>query len=93
MQEVHTPNVGSIEAVCDFLKTKPQDMIKTLIYVSGEDVVAALVRGDHEVNPEKLTQALGGKHTELAEPPIIEKVTRPKSASQAQWVLRIKSIK
>jgi prolyl-tRNA synthetase len=75
VEQVHTPNVGSIEAVCDFLKTKPQDMIKTLIYVSGEDVVAALVRGDHEVNPEKLTHALGGKHTVLAEPPIIEKVT------------------
>jgi prolyl-tRNA synthetase len=29
---VPTPNVGSIEAVCAFLKTKPADMIKTLIY-------------------------------------------------------------
>jgi prolyl-tRNA synthetase len=32
MQDVHTPNVGSIEAVCTFLKTQPKDMIKTLIY-------------------------------------------------------------
>ncbi|MCX5635521.1 MAG: proline--tRNA ligase [Planctomycetota bacterium] len=32
IQEVHTPNVGSIEAVCSFLKTQPKDMIKTLIY-------------------------------------------------------------
>jgi len=31
-EEVHTPNVGSIEAVCAFLKTQPKDMIKTLIY-------------------------------------------------------------
>ena len=32
MEDVHTPNVGTIEAVCAFLKTRPQDMIKTLIY-------------------------------------------------------------
>jgi len=32
MEEVHTPNVGTIEAVCEFLKTKPSDMIKTLIF-------------------------------------------------------------
>ncbi len=77
-QEVHTPNVGSIEAVCAFLKTKPADMIKTLIYSSGGAIVAALVRGDHDINPEKLTQVLGGKHAELAEPAIIEKTTGAK---------------
>jgi prolyl-tRNA synthetase len=77
-EEVHTPNVGSIEAVCAFLKTKPADMIKTLIFSVGDDVVVALVRGDHELNPEKFTQALGGKHNELAKPEIIEKVTGAK---------------
>ncbi|MBN2137120.1 MAG: proline--tRNA ligase [Sedimentisphaerales bacterium] len=77
-QEVHTPNVGTIEAVCDFLKTKPQDMIKTLIYAAGDDTVAALVRGDHDLNPEKLTQTLGGAHTDLADEQTIEKVTGAK---------------
>ncbi len=55
-EEVQTPNVGTIDAVCEFLKTKPTDMIKTLIYASGEETIAAMVRGDHDVNPEKLTQ-------------------------------------
>jgi prolyl-tRNA synthetase len=77
-EEVHTPNVGSIEAVCAFLKTQPADMIKTLIFSSDKDVIVALVRGDHEINPEKLTQILGGKHNELATPEIIEKVTGAK---------------
>ncbi|MEA3225865.1 MAG: proline--tRNA ligase, partial [Planctomycetota bacterium] len=36
-EEVHTPNVGSIEAVCAFLNTQPKDMIKTLIYTSHSD--------------------------------------------------------
>ena len=75
MQEVHTPNIGSIEAVCAFLKTKPKDMIKTLIYAAEDEVITALVRGDHDVNPEKLTQATGGKHIELADESTIEKVT------------------
>lgn len=32
IEEIHTPDVGSIEAVCAFLKTQPKDMIKTLVY-------------------------------------------------------------
>jgi prolyl-tRNA synthetase len=77
-EEVHTPNVGTIEAVCEFLKSKPKDMIKTLIYAAGEDIIAALVRGDHDVNPEKLTQTLAGRHAELADEQTIKKVTGAK---------------
>jgi prolyl-tRNA synthetase len=77
-ENVFTPNVGTIEAVCGFLKTRPQDMIKTLIFDAHGEPVAALVRGDHELNPEKLTQALGGVHTELATPEVIERVTGAK---------------
>jgi len=77
-EEVHTPNIGSIEAVCEFLKTKPQDMIKTLIYSASKRTIIALVRGDHDVNPEKLTQILGGEHIELADEPTIEKVSGAK---------------
>ena len=77
-EDVHTPNVGTIEAVCGFLKTKPRDMIKTLIYAAGEDVIAALVRGDHDLNPEKLTQKLGGAHTDLADEQTIERITGAK---------------
>ena len=36
---------------------------------------AVLVRGDHEVNPEKLTQSLGGQHVELADEPQIKSLT------------------
>jgi prolyl-tRNA synthetase len=78
-EDVRTPNIGSIEAVCAFLGTQPKDMIKTLIYaVHGSEAVAALVRGDHDLNPEKLIQALGGKHAELADEVIIENVTGAK---------------
>ena len=75
MQDVHTPNAHTIEEVCDFLKTKPKDMLKTLILSADKDVVVAVVRGDHELNTEKLTQALGGKHIELADEQAIEKTS------------------
>ena len=105
MQDVHTPNVGTIEAVCDFLKTKPAEMIKTLVYKTptlsneilkhwskeeskydGRDVihgpevetrrtVLVLVRGDHDVNDEKLRQLFPAVHLELADEATIEKVT------------------
>jgi len=75
IQEVHTPDIGSIEDVCAFLKRRPDEMIKTLIYSAGGEVAAVLVRGDHEVNVEKLTQAVGVGHIELADADVIEKVT------------------
>jgi prolyl-tRNA synthetase len=77
-EDVHTPSVGSIEAVCAFLKTQPEDMIKTLLFDAKGETIATLIRGDHELNPEKLTQTVGGIHTELADEPTIEKVTGAK---------------
>ena len=78
LQEVHTPNVGSIEGVCKFLKTKPEQMVKTLIYSTENRTVAVIIRGDHDVNEEKLRLAVGGEHAELADEATIEKVTRAK---------------
>jgi len=78
MEEVHTPNIGSIEAVCNFLKTKPEEMVKTLIYSTEDKTVAVLIRGDHDVNEEKLRIAVGGKHIELADEVAIEQVTGSK---------------
>ena len=75
MQEVHTPDVGSIEAVCEFLKCRPQEMIKTLIYSADTETIVAVVRGDHDINPEKLAASVGGRHIELADEDTIEKIT------------------
>jgi len=74
-ENVETPNIGSIEAVCAFLNAQPKDMIKTLIFDAGGQIVAALVRGDHEINPEKLAQTLGGVHIELAKEESIRQAT------------------
>ena len=74
-EDVHTPDVGTIEAVCAFLGTRPEEMIKTLIMSAEGGTVAALIRGDHELNAEKLTQAAGGGHIELADEATIVSAT------------------
>jgi prolyl-tRNA synthetase len=67
--------VGSIEAVCGFLGTQPAEMIKTLVYKAGDDTVICLIRGDHELNVEKLTQAAGGAHIEPADEATVKELT------------------
>ena len=63
----HTPKAGKIDEVCALMKVAPQQLIKTLVYTSGEATVLVLVRGDHEVNPEKLARLMEGAHTEMAD--------------------------
>ena len=73
--KVHTPQVGSIDAVCKLLKCKPHKMVKTLIYVADGQPVAVLVRGDHEANEGKIRRVLKAKTLELADPATILAVT------------------
>lgn len=76
--EVHTPGIGSIDLVCSFLGTTASQMIKTLIYTVDGQPVAVLVRGDHEVNAEKLTRLFGGRHVEFADTQTIVRCTSAK---------------
>jgi prolyl-tRNA synthetase len=71
----HTPRAGKIEDVCAFMKVKASELIKTLVYTSGDEIVIVLVRGDHEANPEKLARLMGGAHTEMADEATIVKLT------------------
>lgn len=75
VSKVHTPNAGSIDAVCKMLKCTPQQMIKTLIFEADGKPVAVLLRGDHEANEGKIRRALGATSLELASPATIFQVT------------------
>jgi prolyl-tRNA synthetase len=59
--KVHTPGAKTIDEVVSFLGAglRPEGMLKSLLYVAGEQVVMAVVRGDHEVNEIKLARVLG----------------------------------
>jgi prolyl-tRNA synthetase len=58
-QEISTPGKKSVEEVATFLGVNEKDIVKTLIYKVGSDAVAVLIRGDRDVNDEKLSVALG----------------------------------
>jgi len=54
MQAVDTPGKHSIEELCDFLAVTADRCLKTLIVRGSEaDVVALVLRGDHELNAVK----------------------------------------
>lgn len=76
MEEVHTPNVRTIEEVSAFLKVTPQDIVKTLIFTTDHGPVAVLIRGDEEVNEAKLRSYLKSDTLELATDDIVYEVTK-----------------
>lgn len=75
IEEVSTPNVSSIEDVAEFLKIKPSEMIKTLVYKADDEVVVAIVRGDYEINEVKLQRAIDAETIELADEKTVFDVT------------------
>ncbi len=57
--KVETPGKRKVQVVCDFMDIEPQQLVKTMVYQAGEEVVAVLVRGDREVQEVKLKNLLG----------------------------------
>ncbi len=76
LEEVYTPRLSSVEQVSRFLKCRPGDLIKTMIFVADDRPLVALVRGDHEVNQAKLRKVAGVNSLAAAEPQLINELTR-----------------
>ena len=76
LERVATPGQRTVEEVSGFLGLPPARFIKTLLYrrESGA-VVAALVRGDHELSETKFQAALGGEAVALADEATVEAAT------------------
>lgn len=75
LEKVHTPDVRTIEEVCSFLGVSPHDVVKTMIFMCDGKPVAALVRGDEEINEIKLRNYLVCDSLELAMDDTILEVT------------------
>ncbi len=75
LETVHTPGVRTIEEVSAFLKVRPQDIVKTLVFEADGLPVAVLIRGDEEINEAKLRSYLGCDALELATDDIVKAVT------------------
>jgi prolyl-tRNA synthetase len=74
-QIVATPNAHTVEEVCAFLGVPPARLIKTIICVADGVPIAALVRGDRELNPNKLARLVGAAAVELADAATVVRVT------------------
>jgi prolyl-tRNA synthetase len=75
LEEVKTPDVRTIDELTSFLSLRPDQIVKTLIFSADGNMVAALIRGDHEVNEVKLKNLLGADQIELADPHLVAEVT------------------
>jgi prolyl-tRNA synthetase len=76
LRTVATPNCRTVEEVTAFLKITPQRLVKTLLYATPDkEIVAVLVRGDHEVNEVKLKKVLGVTEVDLAAPEAVHRLT------------------
>ena len=75
LEAVKTPGKHTVEQVSQFLKVKPNQLIKTLIYDVEKDHVAVLVRGDHDVNEAKLSRVVGSAHIKLSSAQTIERLS------------------
>ena len=73
---VETPDQRTIEEVSIFLGEPPERFVKTLLYETDTGaVVAALVRGDHELSEPKLKNLLGCQWVALAAEETVHKAT------------------
>jgi prolyl-tRNA synthetase len=70
-----TPGKRTVAEVAAFLGVSPRDVVKTLLFKTEKGPLAALVRGDHEVNEPKLRRAARVEMLELATPEYIQEAT------------------
>ena len=61
LAEVHTPNIHTIEDICEFLHTPQDKSCKAVVYQRNHDdsYVVVFIRGDLDINETKLTNFLG----------------------------------
>lgn len=76
ISEIETPNVSSIEDLCNFLKIPAHHDLKSLVYtaINGKDERHYLVTllGDDELNEVKLKNYIGADHLIMASDATIE---------------------
>ncbi len=75
IKKASTPGMKTVEEVSKYLKVRPQDLVKTLIFESENGIIAALVRGDHQINETKLKRFLDSNILLLAGDEAVREVT------------------
>jgi prolyl-tRNA synthetase len=78
LQKVATPGAKTVEEVTAFLNVPAKKLVKTLLYKADSEVVAAMIRGDRQINEIKLKNFLKCIDLEMADAPTVEKITGAK---------------
>ncbi|MEE9441808.1 MAG: proline--tRNA ligase [candidate division Zixibacteria bacterium] len=76
IEEVDTPNAATIEEITAFLKLPAHRFAKTLLYLADGKPVAAMIRGDRQINELKLNNYFGCLKLEMAGPETVEEITK-----------------
>lgn len=58
-EEIYTPEKRTVQEVSNFLKISPEYFIKSLVLLSNNGPVMALVRGDQELHEKKIKKIIG----------------------------------
>jgi prolyl-tRNA synthetase len=75
MTKLFTPDKKSVEDVSEYLKVDKLCFSKTIIYESESGFIAAMVRGDREINERKLKKAASVNNLFLAKEADVERIT------------------
>ncbi|MCZ6800051.1 MAG: proline--tRNA ligase [Nitrospirae bacterium] len=76
LQQVNTPGTTTIEQVSAYLQRPADTLVKTLLYqIDNHDIVAILIRGDHEANDIKIKRVMQATDLQLANPEIVTSLT------------------
>ncbi len=59
LEEIFTPEKRTVKEVSEFLNIDPSFFIKSLLLISSEGYVLALLRGDQDLHEKKLTKIIG----------------------------------
>jgi len=78
LNKVSTPNLKTVVEITNFLNVSAQKLVKTLLYKADDEIIAALIRGDQELNEVKLKNLIGAKNLEMADAATVEKITGSK---------------
>lgn len=66
LEKIATPEVKSIDELSEYLKTTPDQLVKTLVMYADEQPVLILIRGDFEVNEVKVQNLLNADELRMA---------------------------
>jgi prolyl-tRNA synthetase len=61
MEEISTPNVGTIDELKEFLKVDEQYLAKSLVFMQDKTPILVLMMGNDQLNESKLLSALGAE--------------------------------